>query len=177
MHHLLKTTHGLDNLQTAICRRIFSQHFFHQYFCELLENSCSASKKKKKNVPKIFGKFTKNTRGKSYFSKVASFYRSNHRRCSVKGVLRKVFAKFKGKHLCQRLYFNKVCRPKAVKKRLWHKCFPLNLAKFLRTPLLQNTSRWLLLLLAFQKQPQEVLYEIRCSWKFCKIYRKTTVVV
>ena len=54
MHHLLKTTHGLDNLQTAICRRIFSQHFFHQYFCELLENSCSASKKKKK---KMFQKF------------------------------------------------------------------------------------------------------------------------
>ena len=157
----------------------YLETFFRQYFCELLENSCSASKKKKKkNVPKIFGKFTKNTCGKSYFSKVASFYRSNHQRCSVKeGVPRKVFAKFTGKHLCQRLYFNKVCRSKAVKKRLWHNCFPLNLAKFLRTPLLQNTSRWLLLLLAFQKQPPEVFYEIRCSWKFCKIYRKTPVVV
>ena len=34
--------------------------------------------------------------------------RNSHRRCSVKkGVLRN-FAKFTGKHLCQRLFFNKV---------------------------------------------------------------------
>ena len=26
------------------------------------------------------------------------------------------------------------------KKRLWHRCFPVNFAKFLRTPFLQNTS-------------------------------------
>ena len=45
-----------------------------------------------------------------------------------KGVLRN-FAKFTGKHLCQRLFLN-----------LWHRCFPVNFAKFLRTPLLQNTS-------------------------------------
>ena len=45
----------------------------------------------------------------------------------------------------------------------------MNLAKFLRTPFLQNTSVWLLLLLAFQKQPPEVFYEKRCSWKFRKI--------
>ena len=31
------------------------------------------------------------------------------------------------------------------KKRLWHKCFPVNFAKFLRTPFLQNTSGWLVL--------------------------------
>ena len=37
------------------------------------------------------------------------FYRSSHRRCSVKkGVLRKMFSEFTGKHLCHRLYFNKV---------------------------------------------------------------------
>ena len=73
--------------------------------------------------------------GKSYFSKVAGFYRSSHWRCSVKeGVLRKVFAKCTGKNLCQRLYFNKVSG-----LMLWHKCFPLNLTKFLRAPFLQNT--------------------------------------
>ena len=27
-----------------------------------------------------------------------------------------------------------------LKRRLWHRCFPVNLAKFLRTPFLQNTS-------------------------------------
>ena len=32
-----------------------------------------------------------------------------------------------------------------LKKRLWHRCFPVNFAKFLRTPFLQNTSSRLLL--------------------------------
>ena len=32
-----------------------------------------------------------------------------------------------------------------LKKRLWRKCFPMNFAKFLKTPLLQNTSGRLLL--------------------------------
>ena len=27
-----------------------------------------------------------------------------------------------------------------LKKRLWHRCFPVNFVKFLRTPFLQNTS-------------------------------------
>ena len=34
------------------------------------------------------------------------------------------------------------------KKKLWHRCFPVNFAKFLRTPFLQNTSGRLLLDLA-----------------------------
>ena len=53
-----------------------------------------------------------------------------------KGVLRK-FAKFTGKHLCQSLF---------LKKRLWHRCFLLNFAKFLRTPFLKEHLWWLLLL-------------------------------
>ena len=32
-----------------------------------------------------------------------------------------------------------------LKKRLWRRCFPVNFAKFLRTPFLHNTSQWLLL--------------------------------
>ena len=32
-----------------------------------------------------------------------------------------------------------------LKKRLWHRCFPVNFAKFLRTPFLNNTSGRLLL--------------------------------
>ena len=66
-------------------------------------------------------------------------FRSSHRRCSVctvkKGVLRN-FAKFTGKHLCQSLFLNKVAGLKPatlLKKRLWHRCFPVNFAKFLRT--------------------------------------------
>ena len=48
-----------------------------------------------------------------------------------KGVLRN-FTKFTGKHLYQSLIFNKVAcvRPATlIKKRLWHKCFPVNFAK------------------------------------------------
>ena len=64
-------------------------------------------------------------------------YRSSHQRCFVKKVLLKNFSKFTGKHLSQSLYFNKVARRRPatlLKKRLWHRCFPVNFAKSLRTP-------------------------------------------
>ena len=53
------------------------------------------------------------------------------------------FTKFTRKHLCQSLFFSNVAglRPATLlKKRLWHKCFPVNFAKFLRASFLQNTS-------------------------------------
>ena len=55
--------------------------------------------------------------------------RNSQRRYSIaKGVLIN-FAKFTGKHLCQSL------RPATLlRKRLWHQCFPVNFAKFIRTP-------------------------------------------
>ena len=56
-----------------------------------------------------------------------------------KKVVLKNFTKFTGKHLCQKLFFYKVAglRPKTLlRKRLWHRCFPVNLAK----SFLQNTS-------------------------------------
>ena len=70
-------------------------------------------------------------------------------RCSIyrKGVLRD-FTKFTGKHLCQRIFFNKVaCLRSAtlLKKSLWHRCFPVNFAKFLRTPFFTKHLWWLLL--------------------------------
>ena len=57
------------------------------------------------------------------------------------------FAKFTGKHLCQSLFFNKVAgRPATLlKRRLWHRCFPVNFAKFLKTPFLKEHLQWLLL--------------------------------
>ena len=36
-----------------------------------------------------------------------------------------------------------------AQKKLRQRCFPVNFAKFLRTPLLQNTSRWLLFALSY----------------------------
>ena len=64
-----------------------------------------------------------------------------------KGVLEN-FAKLTGKHLCQSLFFNKVAglRPATLlKKKLWHRCFPVNFAKFLRTTFFIEHLWWLLL--------------------------------
>ena len=74
--------------------------------------------------------------------------RSSHWRCSVKSGVIKNLAKFTGKHLYQSLFFNKVgglSPATLLKKRLWHRHFPVNFAKSLRTPFLQNTS-WRLVL-------------------------------
>ena len=71
--------------------------------------------------------------------------RSSHRRCSVKkGVLRN-FAKFTGKHLCQRLFFNKAWACNFIKKEFLAQVFSSDFEKFLRTPFSQNTSGQLLL--------------------------------
>ena len=81
---------------------------------------------------------------KSPFS-VSSKARSSPSEVSCKRAILRNFAKFTGKHLYQSLFFNKVAglRPATLlKKRLWHrcKCFSADFAKFLRAPLLQNTS-------------------------------------
>ena len=69
------------------------------------------------------------------FLNISENARSSYRRCSIK----KVFLKF-----CEiRLFFNKVAS--LLKKRHWHRCFPVNSAKFLRILFLQNTSGRLLL--------------------------------
>ena len=62
--------------------------------------------------------------------------RSSYPRCSVKKDVLRNFAKFTGKHLCQ---------------RLWHKCFPVNLAKFLRIPYFTEHLRWLFLTIHWDK--------------------------
>ena len=59
-----------------------------------------------------------------------------------KGALRN-FSKFTGKHLYHSLFFNKIAGLRyatLLKKRLWQRCFPVNFAKFLRTPFLTITS-------------------------------------
>ena len=64
-----------------------------------------------------------------------------------KGIL-KNFTKLTGKHLCQSHFLNMGAsrRPATLlKKRLWHGCFSVNFAKFLRAPILQSTSGWLVL--------------------------------
>ena len=48
---------------------------------------------------------------------------SSHQRGSIKKGVLKDFAEFSGKHL----------------STLWHRCFPVNCLKFLKTPFLQST--------------------------------------
>ena len=64
--------------------------------------------------------------------------RSSHRRCFIKKGVLENLANFIGKHLCKGLSFNMVggLRPTLLKGE-----FPVNFAKFLRTPFWQNTSR------------------------------------
>ena len=63
----------------------------------------------------------------------------------IKGILGN-FAKFTGKHPLES--FNKVSslRPATLlKKRLWHRCFPVSFEKFLRTPFCIEHLWWLFL--------------------------------
>ena len=75
-------------------------------------------------------------------------FRSNHQRCSVRKCVLGNFTTFTGKHLCQGLFFNKVAglRPATLfKKRPWQRFFPVNVAKFIRTPFFAEYLRYLLL--------------------------------
>ena len=67
-----------------------------------------------------------------------------------KGVLRN-FSKFTEKHLSQSLFLNKAAgfRPaNLLKKRFWHRCFPVNFEKFLRITFFIEYFWWLILPLA-----------------------------
>ena len=70
------------------------------------------------------------------------------KRCSVKKGVLWNFTKFTGNTCARASFFNKVAGLRSatiLKKRLWHRCFPVNFVKFPRTPFLQNTSGRLLL--------------------------------
>ena len=71
--------------------------------------------------------------------------RSSHQRCSVRKGVRRNFTKFTGKHLYHSLFLNQVPGLTLCKMRFWHRFFPVNFVKFLRTPFSQNTSGLLLL--------------------------------
>ena len=81
------------------------------------------------------------------FSKHTLYRSSRPKVFCKKGVLRNL-AKFTGKQLYQSFFFDKVggLSPAfLLEKRLWHRCFSVNFAKFLRTPCLTKHLWWLLL--------------------------------
>ena len=102
--------------------------------------------------------------------------RSSCPELSCKKGVPKDFEKFTGKHLCQSLFFNKIAglRPAMLlKKRLWLRCFPVNFAKFLRTPYLQNISGGCICLPATPRgiHIECSLYQILNSQTFLKCYK------
>ena len=64
------------------------------------------------------------------------------RRCSVKKVFLDILQNSQ-ENSCARVSF--LIKLQVSGLQLWHRCFPLNFTKFLRTPFLQNTSGRLLL--------------------------------
>ena len=97
--------------------------------------------------------FCKVTKMKLYFTlDIQKFTISNRithntvavvRRCSVKKVSLEITQHLQ-ENTCARVSFLiklQALKPATLfKRRLWHRCFPVNVAKFLRIPFLQNTS-------------------------------------
>ena len=75
-------------------------------------------------------------------------------RCSQK------LCKIEKKRLCQSLFFNKMLASglNFLKKRLCHRFFPVNFAKFLRTPFLQDTSGRLVLHHHVESWPLKIVH-------------------
>ena len=86
---------------------------------------------------------------KAYLGSCQTFTRSSRPEVFCKKGVITNFVKFTGKHVCKSLSFLtklQACKVAGLipatllKKTLWHSCFPVNFAKFLRTPFLQNTN-------------------------------------
>ena len=70
-----------------------------------------------------------------FYLEIFEIFRSSHRSCFMKKGVLKNFAIFTGKLQVRNF----------IKNRLQHRCFPLNIAKFLRTPISKNicsVNRW-----------------------------------
>ena len=84
------------------------------------------------------------------------------RMCSVKKVFKEI-SQNSQENICDRVSFLIKLQPEPAtlfKKRLWHRCFPVNFAKFLRTPFLTEHLQWLLLSIA------EPLISLSCGLMF-----------
>ena len=63
---------------------------------------------------------------------------SGWKQCSITKVLLKNVTIFTGKYLCWSLFFNKEILSNFIKKMLKHRCFLVNIAEFLGSPVLKN---------------------------------------
>ena len=98
------------------------------------------------NSHRYFGRLL--TLNKERIHRLLKEWLGRQQRCSMQEDVLRNFTKFTAKHMCQSLSFNKVAGQRSatlLKKKLWHRHFPVNFAKFLRTPFMQNTSGRVLL--------------------------------
>ena len=119
-------------------------------------------KKIQKQPPKIVLK------NFAIFAEVEKQMEAVVQRSSVKKVFSEI-SHNSGEHLRQSLFFNKVAGLRLatlLKKRLWHKCFPVNFGKFRRTPFFKEHLWWLLLSIT------PVLQFVFKS-QYCKIFKCT----
>ena len=72
-----------------------------------------------------------------------SIIRSSHGRCSIKKVFLKILQNTQ-ENTSARVSFLIQFPASLLQNRLWHRCFPVNFAKFLRTLFLAEHLRWLM---------------------------------
>ena len=84
-------------------------------------------------------------------------YRSSHQRCSIKSAVLKNFPIFTGKHLFRSRFLLKL-----QAFRLRHRCFSVNIVKFLRISTLKNT---------YEQLPPKILQHWCFPMKFAKFLR------
>ena len=82
-------------------------------------------------------------------------YRNSRSEMFSKIDVHKNFAIFTGEHLSWSLFLIKLLNRDFSKKRLQHRCFPVNIAKFLKTPFF--TEHFQLLLLRIRKRLNEII--------------------
>ena len=89
------------------------------------------------------------------------FCRSSQPRCSLEKVFPKIL-QISQENICARasLVIKLQAACNIIKKRPWYKCFPVNFAKFLRTPFLQNTFGRRLLNSCKWKQNLIVIFDV-----------------
>ena len=92
-------------LRNSHLQRDIQQTCFCQYFCELLENSWSASKKHYENFQKVH---KKHPWPSLILVKLQAFTEAATEGVPQKSLARRVLGEFIGKHLCKGLYFNRV---------------------------------------------------------------------
>ena len=144
--------HSINSLYQHLPSAIYSPLFIKSYqksvlslkFCIIETSLLQIQEFFKKGVLRNFTKFTGKHLCQSLFLIKLQALPLVVPRCSVKkGDLRN-FAKFTGKHLCQSHSFNKVVGwGLLLKERLWHRCFPVNFVKFLRTRFLTDYLWWI----------------------------------